>query len=252
MADLVDSLGCQILGPDFVRQTERGKEQSLRNALQNEPSLLIVDNLETMDNARQIMVELQGLLGRSRALLTSREAVAGDHFLVKLQGFPEADSIVFLRREGQERNAPDIASADRDRLIEIHRAAGGMPLAMKLIVGQSQVLGLDATLQRLGQGKGDIYFFIFLESWRQLSTPAKKLLLYMGPTRGLVGREELKRALKTTESKIDELIDELVRLSLLTAHPLPEIGKRGYSLHQLTRNFAVNDLPAHWRKEGLV
>ncbi|MCP4544678.1 MAG: hypothetical protein GY832_46860 [Chloroflexi bacterium] len=250
--ELLDSLGRQLQGPNFLHRPEKEKEQSLADILHATSCLVIVDNLETTHNTQEIVSRLQVLLGQSRVLLTSREAIAGDLFRVTLHGLPEQNSITFLRQEGSQRNIREIAEADDDVLGEIHQATQGMPLAMKLVVGQVEVLGLDVALGNLQQGQGNIYSFIFFDSWRRLSDLAKKLLLCMGPTVSAVGRAELEMVLKAQGALLDQAIQELVRLSLLTPQPLPGIKQRGYTIHQLTRYFIVNDLPAYWAKQGLI
>jgi hypothetical protein len=249
-AELVDSLGRQLAGPDFVRKSEQEKLTQLKDSLDRQPCLVIVDNLETMENAQEIVLRLHGLLGPSRALITSRKLVPVDAFTVRLDGLPEENTIAFLRAEGRQRNIQEMAVAEDDTLREIHRVTQGMPLAMKLVAGQAELWGLDDALSNLREGRGDIYSFLFLGIWRRLSDPAKKLLLYMGPTVGAVGREELEIALEMQADQLDQAIRELVRLSLLNLQG--DLRQRLYSIHQLTRYFVVNDLPEHWKRQGLI
>jgi len=212
----------------------------------------VVDNLETVSNAREILVRLQRMLGPSRLLLTSRERVPGDYFHASLRGLSLDSSLVFMRREGRMRNAVEVAEADAEILCEIHEATQGMPLAMKLVIGQVEVLGLGVALDNLKKGQGDIYSFIFLSSWTRLSEVAKNMLLYLGPSPGLVERDELKLALEVEGTSLDWAIQELTELSLLSAQPSPDLLHRGYSIHQLTRYFVVNDLPQYWMEQGLI
>lgn len=247
-ADLVDSLGVQLEGPEFVRRPAAEKEVALQAGLAALPALVIVDNLETTANAQEILVRLQRLLGRSRALITSRLVVAGDAWGVRLEGLPEACALTFLRTEGRQRNIPEIAEADDALLRELYQVTQGMPLAMKILVGQAATGELPAALARLRRGQGELYFFLFLETWNRLSDTAKQLLLYLGPTAAPVSREELGLALELTEDTLDAALQELLRFSLLD--PLGDPRRRWYTLHQLTRYFVVNDLPAYWETQG--
>lgn len=248
--ELVDSFGRQLEGQSFTQRPDQEKLESLAAALRARPCLAIVDNLETMTNAEEIVARLQKLIGgNSRVLITSRHVVTTDLFHVPLRGLPESSSITFLREEGQHRNLQEIADADDDILRPIYLVTQGMPLAMKLVVGQIETLGLDDALETLKRGRGDIYSFIFFSSWNRLPDAAKQLLLYLGTTTGVVSRQELEQALETSGDELNETIQQLVRLSLITSQPLMGLKQRGYSIHQLTRYFVVNDLPKFWAEE---
>jgi hypothetical protein len=247
--ELVDSLGDQLEGPGFRRRPTLEKERTLGEILRSTPCLVVVDNLETMENAREIVFRLQRLLGSSRALITSREVVPGDPFGIKLEGLPEENGIAFLRAEGRQRNIASIASAEDDVLRKIHRVTEGMPLAMKMVVGQVELWGLKDALCDL-EKRSNIYFFIFFTAWQKLSPAAKKLLLYVGPTAGAVSHEELEVALEMNGDALNQAISELARLSLLDLQGDAE--QRLYTIHQLTRYFVVNDLPGVWREQGLA
>jgi hypothetical protein len=212
----------------------------------------VVDNLETTENAQEILQNIKQLAGTSRVLITSREEVVGDAFHTPLLGMPEADSIAFMRKEAHHINCQPLAAADKTTLLDIHQVTAGMPLAMKLVVSQAKTFGIDVALQGLQKGEGKIYFFIFLASWNQLSVPAKKLLLYMGPTVSPVNRQELEETQQLSGSVLNQVIKELVSLSLLNTHFSSGLRQQTYTIHQLTRYFVVNDLPAYWLEQGLI
>jgi hypothetical protein len=248
---LIDSLGRQLEVQDFAQMPRPERVEALRKTLNSTPCLVVVDNLEAMLNAQEILMRLNQLLGQnSRALITSRHEVAGDYFKVSLRGLSEASSILFLREEGQQRNIQPIVDADEEILREISHITEGMPLAMKLVVSQCEKSGPGPILEKLKKARGDIYPFIFLESWSRLSDAAKMLLMYLGTTSGIVSRQELEK--EVTDASLDDSIQELVRLSLVNPQFLAGLKQVGYSIHQLTRYFVVNDLPKIWKEQGLT
>jgi LuxR family glucitol operon transcriptional activator len=243
-SDLVDSLGRQIYGPDFSHQPDRDKSHSLTAALQTKPCLVMVDNLETMLNAQDIVMQLQGMLGEhSRALITSRKVENTSIFFhIPLSGLGEASSIAFLREEGRQRNIQVVVQADQDPLKKIYQITQGIPLAMKLIVGLVAELGLRAVLKKFEQGVGEIYDFLFLQTFQQLSEPAQRLLRYMGTAETLVDQEELEIAFEGTD--LDSAAQELVHWSLLNIQISPDLEKQEHEIHQLTRYYVVNKFRA--------
>jgi hypothetical protein len=211
--------------------------------------LVIVDNLETAHNATQIVRELPQLLGRSRALITSREVISSTTVPLKLEGLSEADSLFFLREDAQARRCDDIAKASDAVLREVHQAVGGQPLALKLIVGQAANFGLDYALKNVLNTQGDLYRFIYWDSWRKLSLLAQEVLIYLGGSPASVPVKGLLDGPFDTDTSNDltAAIEQLINLSLInTIRTEDEVR---YSIHQLTRSFVNSDLPDLWRQQ---
>jgi len=250
--DLMDALGRQLGRWDILTMRPQQKRTTLEYLLQQNPYLIIVDNLETAENARAIVTELRNFLDGSSAIVTSRPQLGVDFvFRIRLEGLEEKDSLVFLRRDAESRNEPAILEAPTERLREVHNVTGGLPLAMKLVVGQVGALDLDRVLERLRQAKGDIYRFIFYESWKLLSEAAQKLLIYMKTVATSVAWQELASVgIAEDADTLDSAISELVRLSLLNVEQVEQ--RKRYSIHQLTRHFVTSDLPEIWREQGLL
>ena len=250
--DLLDKIAQQLGRWDIPTMNPKEKHANLQYLLQRHPHLVIVDNLETAENARGIVMELSGLLSNSKAIVTSRPRLDLDFVhTLSLTGLSETDSLVFIRADASSRNIPDILNASKQDLQRIHNVTGGAPLAMKLIVGQVSKLPLDVVLNNMQQARGDIYPFIYLESWELLSPEAQKLLLYMGTAVTTCAYEELASVeIADTEEQLQEAIEEALYLSLLNA--TDEIQQKRYSIHPLTRHFVNNDLPNKWKKQGLL
>jgi hypothetical protein len=250
---LLDELGAQLDRPDIrTMPLLEEKRLTVQRLLHQSPYLVIVDNLETAENAAQIMRDLPPLLNDSQAIITSRELIRqGSLHLLQLEGLTPKDSLIFLREDAQQRDCTEITNASDETLLEIHKATGGQPLAMKLVVGQSLDVDLSFVLSNLRKARGEIYRFIYLDSWRRLSPPAKNLLLYLGQMPASTSLEELFDV--PIGAGPDDLVAEmreLVRLSLVNV--TQGTGKKRYTIHQLTRHFVTGELPELWRAQGLL
>jgi LuxR family glucitol operon transcriptional activator len=229
------------------------KRAAISRLLRQHRYLVLVDNLETAENANKLVAHLQGLLNGSRAIVTSRKKVRhGFVRALSLHGLETEDSVFFLQRDAEQREVEQIIEASREDLIQIHEVTGGAPLALKLVVGQAKFLDLEPVLSGLQQAGSEIYPFIFRQSWEQLSPAAQRALIYIGRTVVTsVGWEELANVgIAQNQMALKQAVDELVDYSLLDVS-FPT-GEPRYSVHQLTRRFVNSDLPELWEEQGLM
>lgn len=243
--DLLNVIGEQLGRPEMLRLLLREKEDAAAELLRQRPYLIVVDNLESAESAQELVDQLQIILGRSQALISSRKRVHGAIFTEQLQGLDEKDSLYFMRREAAERNVPEVLVAQESDLLDIYKVTGGNPLAMKLVVSQVRELDLDIVLQRLRDSTGDLYSFIYRAAWDELSEIARKVLVYIAAWPASIARAELEEVGIAEGTALDRSLSQLVRLSLLV--PRGGLRKR-YGVHQLTRNFASQ----FGQEEGLL
>jgi nucleoside phosphorylase len=229
--------------------TLRPEEKLVRMAqlLRQHRYLLIVDNLESVDNAQKLVAELRGFLGGSRALITSRQKVRHDFVLpLSLRGLDQDDALFFIEHDLQQRGGDQLLRAPREKLVEICQVTGGAPLALKLVVAQAMFLDIDFVLRQLKQASDNIYSFIFRQSWEQLSSTAQLILIYIGRTvTTTVSWEELAEiGIAKQEHELRAAVRQLVDYSLLDVYTFA--GQVRYGIHQLTRQFINSDLPRLW------
>ena len=245
---LQNSIGYQLAETIYDQhQTMEQKKLFLQQFLHDVPTLIVVDNIETLKNASDIILQYQGMLGPSKLLINSREAMKGDYFLTQLPQLSLESSAKFIQDEIDSRKLQLGGSLDHVTLEKIYDVVGGMPLALKLVVSQSARLGLRRTLADLQSGGSDIYTYIFTNSWRSLSPLSQALLRYLGENLNTVSLEELELVAEDcgASDEFDESLDDLVRRSLVNTEPLAGFGELGYNIHQLTRQFVINDLPVN-------
>ncbi len=251
--NLLDSIARQLGRWELPTLKAEEKLAVLTHLLRGRRYLILVDNLETSENANALVAHLRGFLNGSRAIVTSRKQVRHDFVRpLSLQGLEARDSLYFLQTDAQQRQVQQILEAPQEKLLEIHEITGGAPLALKLVVAQARFLDLDAALGRLQQAGTDLYPFIFRQSWGGLSPSAQRVLIYIGKTVvTTVSWEELVSVgIAADEGDLLEAIDQLVAYSLLDASSVA--GQTRYGIHQLTHQFINSDLPETWREQGLL
>lgn len=250
---LLDAIARQLERWEIPTMKKDEKRAAIGRLLRQHRYLVLVDNLETAENANKLVAHLQGLLNGSRAIVTSRKKVRhGFVRALSLHNLEAEDSMFFLRRDAEQREVEQIIEAPRKDLVEIHEVTGGAPLALKLVVGQAKFLDLEPVLSGLEQAGSELYPFIFRQSWEQLSPAAQRVLIYIGRTVVTdVGWEELAGiGIAQHEMALKQAVDELIDYSLLDVSF--SAGEPRYSVHQLTRRFVNSDLPELWKRQGLM
>ena len=251
--NLLDALASQLQLWDLFTMDAKDKETIISQILRQNRHLVFVDNLETVENANALVARLRNILGTSRAIITTRQKV---HFnfahSFTLEGLDLDDSLLFMRSAAEKLDVKQILDAGRKTLMEIFELTGGSPLAMKLAVAQAKFLELDRIFGQMRKANNNLYFFIFKESWEQLSRLAKNTLVYVGKTAVVsVSIQELSDAEFTDkEDDLIKSIDQLVNYSLFNVSYLDRQIR--YSIHPLTRQFIVRDLPMLWKEQGLM
>jgi hypothetical protein len=180
----LDAIARQLDYWDIPSLSPEEKQSKLAQLLRQHRYLILVDNLETVNNAQKLVVELRGFLSSSRALITSREKVPQDFVRsLSLHEFELKDALFFLQKDLEQRGRDhQLAQAPREKLTEIWEVTGGAPLAMRLVVAQTRSLDIDIVLRHLKQAGNKLYSFIFRQSWQLLTLPAQLILIYIGRT----------------------------------------------------------------------
>lgn len=236
------------LRADTIRDT-------LAEHWQASPHLIVLDNLESLPALEYAVREMNDLLGdagRSRVLITSRQRLAGEPYLVDypVLGLNETATYALLRAEAQHRRAESLVSADAALLRRIYTITGGMPLAIKLIVSQYLLgISLDDELNRLQAAADEdaLYRFIYYDLWAKLSLNAQKLLVGAASVGHALARALLIEASGLTADVFPATVTELSRASLIEVQPHPVSDRQRYDLHPITRWFINSELYSVWQ-----
>jgi hypothetical protein len=214
----------------------------LRGLLKERPHLIVIDNLETVGDIESLVVALRELAAPTKFLLTSRESLftQPDIYHYTVPELSPADALGLIRQEAQGRNLTHLQQARDDELLPIVEIAGGNPLALRLIVGQTYIHPLQVVLQNLAKARGEqienLYTYIYRQAWQRLDEMTRRTLLAM-PLVTSAGADlaHLAEICEISTDKIIQSLETLVRLNLVDVRG--DLYQRRYTIHNLTRTF---------------
>jgi hypothetical protein len=245
--DLLEALIVQLMGSEalpapFTIETATAR---LGTHLQGRPHLIVVDNLETMADLDILLPIIRSLADPTRFILTSRQSLQpiASVFPLRLQPLGEQDALALVRYWAERSNLSDIATADDAQLRAIYETVGGNPLALRLVVGQTQYYDLHRVLESLRTASGSaaeqIYTYIYRQAWENLGVNDQELLL----TTPLLPKEGGELSYLAAVSGLDagavqDALENLIRCSLVD-HRRNGLGESFYTIHSLTRTFLL-------------
>jgi len=241
LSDLLDSLATQMGISRAHWDSESEMSALVTAAMHERPYLVVVDNLEASADVRNLLPQLHSLAQPSKFLLTSRQRLNDYPGLqsIALHQLSEVDGLAFIRYQAAKLGLTELAQAPEASLWAIWQAAGGNPLAIKLIVRQLIRLPLPTVLDSLKQARGllePLYRHLLHTAWSGLSDDGRWLLLaqLLLPPEPATW-DDFSLATRLSESELAVAVAELVRLNLLEVAGGVE---KHYQLHPLTRNFS--------------
>ena len=228
------------------------KQEQIRAVLQEQPALIVIDNLESIVHDTALVQGVHALARPSKILFTSRHTLElPEMLLVRMDELTWEDSLALLRYEAEQHGFRELSEAPPTTLTPLYELVGGNPLALKLVVGQLTSLPLREVVQRLKQAhksrdraEYELYHYLYWQSWQLLSEPAREVMLTMPvlPQRG-VDWETLLQASGLSRAQVRDALPELINLSLLNAGGWPD---KLYSIHQLTHTFLMTEVLKWW------
>lgn len=247
---LVQSLATQILEtPSPVPLPHHELQEAVQQSLLAQQHLLVIDNLETVPDINHLLPFLRQIIGSTKILLTSRVQLLneGDVFSYVVPALTSDEALELIRQEAKLRNIIALLDCDIETGERIYDVVGGNPLALRLVVGQVHLYGLDAILGDLTHAAGSgeqLYSYLYEWSWEHLSEPCRAVLLAMplitdtGATMAdLVGMTEL------PPGTVRQALQELVTQNLVNVQG--DATLRTYTIHNLTRAFLQEEI-AKW------
>lgn len=248
LSALFSELGARLgLGAGSHGRTMADQEAALRSALRLKPTLLVVDNLETVADVHALVEGLDRLARPTKVLLTSRHRVTAYDQITSLtlRRLAPEDALAFIYYHACERHVAAVIAATQEDLLRIAHVTDGNPLAIKLVVGQMLALPLDQVVSELNAARAEakeFYRYIFRYSWERLSPAARHVLLHMPllDARGTTLADLLAVSQLPDDETVRAAVQELVNASLLDAGI--ELGRLLYSIHRLTERFILSDL----------
>jgi hypothetical protein len=230
---------------------EREQEQRIREAARAVPTLIVVDNLETVADVHELVQCLDRLSDPARVLLTTRQRIGAPERVatLSLRELPRPDALDFIHYHAAGQAVNTVSDATPTEIERIYAVTDGNPLAIKLVIGQANILPLDHVLTDLAAARGssyDFYHFIFRYSWSHLSDPARRLLLHMPILDARGAAWDILASVSGVEADdptARRALSELVNTSLLN---VANDSAATCSIHRLTEYFLLSDLVHQW------
>jgi hypothetical protein len=231
-----------VLSPSELFNGSPGQDRTLlaARALSQEPCLLIVDNLESV-NDESLMLFLRDLPGSSKALITSRHHLQTGERVINLLGLDEDDAVKLLRLEAERLHIP-ISDQDIALLRIIAKLAHGIPFVLRWVMDRVyDGMKLGQILTSLEDAKAkDVFDYIFKLSLSRLDPQTRIVFRSMSllPTWSPVGAIS---AMNPSISALPERIGELVKYCLVEDNRKLAESNRRYRLHPFTQYLAKKE-----------
>ena len=229
LEDIYTAIAVTLEREAITRTRPEEQDALVTKALTRQRTLLIVDNLETMDDER-VNAFLRELPAPTKAIVTTRHRI-DVAYPIRLTGMPETDALGFILQECSKKG---VALTDEEAQ-KLYRRTGGVPLAMSWSIAQiGYGYNTDTVLRRLGQPTGDIARFCFSGSLEIIENqPSYRLLMALSCFFVDASRESLGDVTELPELARDEGLAQLMKLSL--------VNKKAdrFTLLPLTKQYAA-------------
>jgi tetratricopeptide (TPR) repeat protein len=228
--DIYTAIAVALEYEAITRARLEEQDEVVRRALTRQRTLLIVDNLETVDDDR-VMAFLRELPPPTKAIVTTRHRI-DVAYPIRLTGMPEEDGLALIAHEAEKKGVTLTA----EQFDLLFRRTGGIPLAIVWSVAQMGYgYGVEAVLRKLGEPAGDVTRFIFEAALERIhGKPAYTLLLALSLFATDASREALGYVADLPELDRDEGLVELEKLSLVNRE-----GGR-FSMMAITKGYVSN------------
>lgn len=229
--DLFREIAIVLNKREILRLEFDEQRATIRQALVEQRTLLILDNLETIDDDALLAFIRDELPAETKALIASRHTDKVDvAYSIKLKGMPREDALALIDLTAGEKNI-ELNQTDREALAD---RTGGVPAAIIWSIGRMTLLPVDSVLTDLRSGKNDITKYCFYKEVDLIrESPAFRLLCALAVFHSDVSREMLGKACRIDEDSRDLGLALLCRLSLVNK------ANNRFSLSPLTQSYAA-------------
>ena len=242
---LIDCLLEQLSHPPHPSASAQEKRLALTQLLNEQPCLIVIDNLETAVDYETLLPTLRQLANPSKFLLTSRVSLKphADVYCFGLTELPQQEALAFIKYEAESRGLASLFNASEGQLEEIYHVVGGNPLALKLVIGQVSFLPLPHVLDNLEQAQGEtidqLYIYIYWQAWHMLDQAGQHLFLTL-PVIPRGTFSELAEISELDQAQLQHALSQLITLSLVQIGG--DLAEPIYRLHRLTETFLLHEV----------
>ncbi|WP_392476366.1 AAA family ATPase [Nostoc sp. C110] len=206
----------------------------INDALSCQRTLLIVDNLETVENQQDVLAFLYELPPTVKAVITTREQIL--FVPVRLTSMPESDGLCLIKHEAQEKG---VSLSDKDSQT-LYKVTGGIPVAISYAIGQlANGYPMKEVLGGVSQSTGDVARFCFETSVKPLTGQSTHKLLMALALFPMPALQDALVQVAVPEMNLNTTNADLAQLRGLS---LVRQDNNRYSMLPLTREYALAEL----------
>lgn len=236
--DVYMAVAVALQRDDIIHATGEHQDELVRRALVQQRTLLIVDNLETVDDTN-VITFLRELPDPTKAIVTTRHRL-DTAYPIRLGDMPWLDAQKLIASQAEEKQV----SLSGEQAKRLYARTGGVPLAISWSIAQIGFgYPLRTVLRRLSQPHEDIARFCFDQSLTLIGQypAARRLLLALSLFETGATRQTLGQVAGLVDDALsrDEGLVQLEKLSLVNK----ENGR--FTLLPLTRDYATAERLKH-------
>jgi tetratricopeptide (TPR) repeat protein len=244
LRDILRQIANTLGNVDLTGKTFEDKLDCLQDALSLQRTLLIVDNLETIEDPQDVLSFLYDLPPSVKAVITTRKQII--FVPLRLSSLPESDGLLLIQHEAQEKEVI-LSEAEQQ---ELYQKTGGIPVGINYAIGQvASGRSVLHVLHDLADAAGDVAHFLFESSvapLREQDSLAYQLLMGLTFFSTSVRREALiEVALASGEEPGAAASSQhLARAALACLQELSLVRQEQdrFTMLPLTREYAIAEL----------
>ncbi|MBD2463597.1 hypothetical protein H6G89_21580 [Oscillatoria sp. FACHB-1407] len=237
LRDILRTLARTLHCPEVPSTSFAEAYDQILQFLENRRTLLLIDNLDTLEEQQEVFSFIQELPGTVKVLISSRHVVPFPQ--ISLEGLPQTEALQLIQYQAHEKGA----QVDLREAHKLYQITGGVPAAIGYAVSQRAMgYSLEEAIPHFQQSTSDFVQFYLSGTIHSLQGKAagsllKALALFVKPA----VREAVRfvAGIQGAIAAMDGLA-QLQKLSLiqqeqgrLTMLPLT----RGYVFHELATDF---------------
>jgi tetratricopeptide (TPR) repeat protein len=232
LTDIYTAIAVTLEREDITRARTDEQDNLVRQALTQQRTLLIIDNLETVDDER-VKSFINELPDPTKVIATTRHRL-DVAYPVRLMGMAKNEGLELIADEAKLKGV----TITLDEAKHLFKRTGGVPLAIVWTVAQMGFgYRLETIFDRLGQPTNDIAKFCFEAAIERIQNrPAQKLLMALSMFATDASRDALGYVANLSVLDRDDGLVDLEKLSL--------VNKKDdrFSFLPLTKSFALAEL----------
>jgi tetratricopeptide (TPR) repeat protein len=243
---LLDSILDVLQFPEHKTEDLGQKEQTVRGLLAEGNGLIVVDNLETVDDARVIQF-LDSLPFGVRALTTSRRtSVRVAVRPLTLAGMTEAETRGYIRSLQALKGLAYIVELTSLEIERVRITCDGLPLAMRWTLSQcksaAELLAYTERIVTSGTHDEELLEFCFRRVFEAMSGPERTVLFVLSLFQKPLNTETLLTGSALPQTRLVDATEDLISDSVIQRLFDAEQNDYVFMLLPITRSFVRTQL----------